>query len=562
MSERKNLDQLFQEKINNFEVAPPKNAWQNIEIKLNEKQKKRRITPFWWKFSSVAAAIVLLVVLFKNYDIQIIKKGTNNVITYEKNQNNENTIVLKNKNNLNSEKTQKQNTIANTDAILNKSETNKTELETKNNSGIIIANQQNSNFEKTVATANTISKKAKQFPNTDETKLKNDNLKGSKLSETKTHNDDYETNNNLVLNKNNSSTKKQIQNLKNKKSIAFLNNKRLKNSVKLSDKKNKNKFIKTNFIATKSEIAENENINLNKNNLFENQLKQGKTKLNLETTKIKKIDSTKIAMVELNTLEKLQDEKDEKELKKKEPKLNRWQVTTNVAPIYFSSASNDSPLDAKFNSNQKEFNSNKSAGLGVNYALNKRIKLRTGINVLTMSYSTKDVVFYEASKNDVLNNLNPNAIGSRMQIENLNPSQPKAFIGRSSEFQVPSQQNINGASLNQKIGYIEIPLEMSYKVLDKKFSVDFIGGLSTFYLSQNSVSLKTNTLEMEIGEAKNLNKFHYSGNLGIGFRYNFLKHFDASVEPIYKYQINTFTNNDLNFKPNSFGIYSGINYTF
>ena len=34
MSERKNLDKLFQDKFKNLEVAPPESAWQNISSKL------------------------------------------------------------------------------------------------------------------------------------------------------------------------------------------------------------------------------------------------------------------------------------------------------------------------------------------------------------------------------------------------------------------------------------------------------------------------------------------------------------------------------------------------
>ena len=36
MSTRKNLDQLFQEKFQNFEVNPPEFVWENIEEKLKK----------------------------------------------------------------------------------------------------------------------------------------------------------------------------------------------------------------------------------------------------------------------------------------------------------------------------------------------------------------------------------------------------------------------------------------------------------------------------------------------------------------------------------------------
>jgi len=58
MSERKNIDRLFQEKFKDFEVDPSEDIWVNIETKLDEK-KKRRVIPFWWKFSGVAAVLLI-----------------------------------------------------------------------------------------------------------------------------------------------------------------------------------------------------------------------------------------------------------------------------------------------------------------------------------------------------------------------------------------------------------------------------------------------------------------------------------------------------------------------
>ncbi len=582
MSERKNLDQLFQEKFNNFEVAPPENAWQNIEIKLKEKEKNRRIAPFWWKFSSVAASITLLFFLFQNYDIQITKKGLNKVTTNQENTNQKEKVVP----NLNT--TKKQNAVVTNESQLNSAVQTKSNIANKK-----LTKKDATAFENNGSKANSIVTNDTKINNKKEVIGFNEKVNSeNKMSESENKNNNKivlktvreiksNTKNVIALNKS-----KKIS-IKNERAIAVsmndselkedkINNKTtiIKNKVDVTElnsetqenKKNSKTIVLKNKIDSENKdnrIADNKISNSQSDTKFDQKIDKNNTILDLKTIEIKKNDSSKIAVVELNTLEKLLNEKEVKELKKKEPKLNRWQVTSNVAPIYFSSASNDSPLDAKFNNNQKDFISSTGAGLGVNYAVTKKLKIRTGINVLSMSYSTKDVVFYQTPINDKLNNLNPNAIGSRMQIENLSiSSTPKVNGKSSSAIDIPSQVNINGGSLNQKIGYVEVPLEMAYKVLNKKLSVDIIGGLSTFYLRENTVSLKSSTVEMEIGEAKNLNKFHYSGNLGIGFKYGFLNHFEASVEPIYKYQINTFSNSELNFRPNSFGIYSGINYTF
>ena len=122
-------------------------------------------------------------------------------------------------------------------------------------------------------------------------------------------------------------------------------------------------------------------------------------------------------------------------------------------------------------------------------------------------------------------------------------------------------QKTSGA-ISQQMGYIEVPTEVSYKVLNKKFGIEVIGGLSTLFLTQNDVSLISAQRDMKIGEASNLNNIHLSSNIGLGFKYSFSKSFEANMEPMFKYQINTYRNNAGDFKPYYMGVYTGISYRF
>ena len=56
---QKNINKLFQENFENFEMQPNELVWENIKTKLEEKKRKRRILPFWWRLSGVAAALVI-----------------------------------------------------------------------------------------------------------------------------------------------------------------------------------------------------------------------------------------------------------------------------------------------------------------------------------------------------------------------------------------------------------------------------------------------------------------------------------------------------------------------
>ena len=269
---------------------------------------------------------------------------------------------------------------------------------------------------------------------------------------------------------------------------------------------------------------------------------------NTLTIHTKKIDSTEktVAFTMMGELLK------EKRLNK-EQKLNRWQVTSSIAPIYFSSMTNGSPLDPKLESNPKTYNTSFSYGVGINYSVNKKIKIRSGLNRVDFDYNTNEVAFYQSLNASKIANLNPTLQGGTIQLEPL--KNVTSTMNRISE----GKQE---GTINQKIGYIEMPLEVSLEILSNRFGIRAIGGISGYYLNQNEVYMNAPLLNMKIGEANNLNAFHFSSNVGLGFNYSILKHFDLKIEPVLKYQINTFTNDAGNFRPYFFGVYSGISYQF
>lgn len=137
------------------------------------------------------------------------------------------------------------------------------------------------------------------------------------------------------------------------------------------------------------------------------------------------------------------------------------------------------------------------------------------MSTVNLEYNTNDVVFFQTPNARPIENLKSNIQGSLIQIDN-NPGEfsDAGLAGRATD------QKFDG-SLNQKTGYIEVPVEMTYKLLDKKFGIDVIGGFSTLFLNNNEVSLESSGLNMNIGEANNLNAMHFSTNVGVGFKYNF-----------------------------------------
>ncbi|SHL88894.1 hypothetical protein [Flavobacterium xanthum] len=288
--------------------------------------------------------------------------------------------------------------------------------------------------------------------------------------------------------------------------------------------------------------------------------------LPLEKTSINPLENTRIALQdtkkEPSTASAIPNELDEILKKKTDQKKevvkihqqDKWQITPNIAAVYLNSNSGGSAIDAQFSENQKTAENSLSFGVGIHYAVSKKIALRSGINKLSLGYNTNNVIYSTGLANNNLANI---AYTSTALIEINN----EATLSMLSAFEKDIQKTNTGA-LNQKMGYYEVPLELSYSVLDKKFGITIIGGVSTLFLNQNKISLVSEETNLKLGEATNLNQIHFSTNVGLGFKYKIIKSFQINFEPMLKYQVNTFSNDSGNFKPLFIGLYSGISYSF
>ena len=503
MKEQKNIERLFQEKFKDFEVAPPEMAWETIEARLNEKKKKKRVIPFWFKASGIAASLVLgfyIYSLFTNTSEIDLKIDEKNIVIDEKNNSN-----------------QKQNGL-NT-------------IQEKQNS-IDIIKEENSVLTEIDNTTNSSNKSE----NKDENRT-------TIFKNKKVNNSLYKKENALLISSN---KEEEIKKTTNKFSQQSIESSTINKSV-LAESNSKESEINTSTL--EKNTVDFEKINNDKNS----SITVEKTTNNITQ------DSSLIAKIseEVNALEQLLKEKEVgKNVEEKEKEMqNRWAISSNASPVYFNSSAKNSTLDAKFDSNKKGYNSNISYGVGVSYAINTKLTIRTGISTLNFNSNTEDISFYQRNNPSAIDNLSRNQRGNLINIENKNSGLQEVGFNGSELIKYTGE-------LSQQLGYLEVPFELSYKVIDKKFSVDVIGGMSTLFLNNNSVSIVSNQMEMEIGSATNLSSIHYSTNLGMGFSYSFLKSFQANVNPMFKYQINTFTDNSNTIKPYFVGVYSGISYKF
>ncbi len=231
----------------------------------------------------------------------------------------------------------------------------------------------------------------------------------------------------------------------------------------------------------------------------------------------------------------------------------KWSVGPTVAPVFYNSLQNGSPLNDALSNNAKTSDNSLSIGVKVNYQLTNRFYIQSGVNKVELAYNTKNVNALISSSKNAINNMNTDKSGVI-----LTPIRSSQVNG------VGSELNKSGVSgdLNQSIEYFELPIEMKYSLYDKKIGLNLVGGFSTLILSNNSVSIISQNDITDLGSANNLNDLNFSGNVGVDLDYKISKSWYLNVAPMFKYQFNTYSGNSGDFKPYYFGLYSGLNYKF
>jgi hypothetical protein len=504
---KKNLDKLFQEKFSNFSDVPTEKVWKSIETSLNEKKKNHKIIPFWWKLGGIAAVMAIGLFLTNPFKDHSTDPNTT---------------------------------------------TTDIEQVKEDHQGQITDIEQS------------------PIPNTPEVvrQTPSDNVKNEVTTGVDTKTKPLNTTTTIAASSKNqgkvANSKNQATSITQQPDIAQIT---VQDKVK-KDKKNANENTLTkeneSAIAVGEQIANNEAASHNpsaglksdNNKADGNDLKTSEIAISaLEPDESEeKIENDKKSIFEAL-------ETQEEEIA--EAKENKWSAGPSIAPVYFNAIGNGSPVHSIFVPNSKSGDVNLSYGLAVSYEISKKLSVKTGIHKVDYGYNTNEVEFsstLESFGTGQIENINySNA--SRNIIVDSKANNISTLTSKTASDAAAQDPSLSGV-MAQQFGYLEIPLELKYALVDTKFGVDLIGGFSSLFLLDNAVSLTSGELTTEMGEANNLNTMNFSTNIGLGVNYKFTSKVELNIEPIFKYQLNTFSDTAGDFRPFTIGVYSGLNFKF
>lgn len=256
----------------------------------------------------------------------------------------------------------------------------------------------------------------------------------------------------------------------------------------------------------------------------------------------------------------------------------RWLLGAQISPEYNGAYSSHSKAYA---SNMLKTKSNKvdlAGGISIEYKKGKRWSFQSGIYYSGIGQtsgngSSKE---YSYAVNDGANYFSNTTIKVDAASNRYSMNSNAGVVELT---QIPAGMTI-GASLDDKsylsnavvatqntfiqdFDYLEIPLYLRYNFVDNRFGISIVGGLSSNVLVGNRLYADTSFGKSLVGRTKDLETFNYSSTVGLGFKYCLTNKLSMSIEPRFKYFINSLSNNSsVTYKPYTFGFYTGLSYEF
>ena len=548
---KKNLEQLYRDSFENYSEVPDPMVWQNIEATLDNRKEKKRVIPIWWRLGGVAALLAIMFYVFNPFGNPTPNNTSQEVITNT--DNNE-------KSNSNEESTQDSLQLDNPAQLATEDEP----IEIQGNEDALkISPAQNELVQQERASDNAVnpqrlSKSSSQIVEQNNSKEDLEKDKKDVLLEKQMRiNEDA-----VVV-----ATNEKDKNLQKSKTDPAKQDALLESQIK-SDKdavamqtveKDKTVPTESNADTTKKDAIEESfaEINKTKDAVAENSTIESKEKV--DETKANEKQSIFDAIAEQ------QKEADDNFVVVADNSGGKWSVGPSIAPIFFGSNGEGSPIHSEFQGASKTGNVNLSYGLTVAYNIGKRLKIRSGVHRVDFGYDTNDVEFsssVSSSTNAQIDNISYNSTSRNLVLRNSRNALPEGPATTADVFS--EETSVFDGRMIQQFGYIEVPFELDYALMDKKFGINVIGGISSLFLVDNSIQLESpsQNLLTEMGEANNANSVNFSTNIGLGFNYDFSPKLQFNLEPVFKYQLNTFSETAGTFRPYSVGIYSGIRFNF
>lgn len=243
---------------------------------------------------------------------------------------------------------------------------------------------------------------------------------------------------------------------------------------------------------------------------------------------------------------------------------SQWALGAQFAPTYsyreISTNYGSNPVTA--GQQQDNYNNVEDAllsyagGLNVDYNFSGNWSFQSGMYYSRIGQVNNDALQFQEKNNElILSAINTSTGNINVAIERV-PDNVKKITSPKDTIDISSISNVK---IVQNFDLFEIPFLLRYKVLNRKFSILFSGGLSPAYLVDNNTYLEMEDHKYDIGNSNNLNSMIVNTSLGLGLEYLITKQLSVNFEPTFKYSLNPINNSsNFSYHPYYFSLFTGI----
>lgn len=256
-------------------------------------------------------------------------------------------------------------------------------------------------------------------------------------------------------------------------------------------------------------------------------------------------------------------------------KSDRWTIGAIVSPAYYTNFySGNDELTSTLISNEKPLFSY-SGGLAFSYKINKRVSVQSGLYYSSFGQELSGITAfggfqpYDNTKGD--RNFEILTASGRVYTDNADVFlidrriDNRVITRYTVDYFDPAKANLQyiDKNLRQNFSFLELPVIVRYKLIDKTIDFNLVGGLSSNILVNNSVYASADGGRYQVGKTDGMNFLTFSSSLGMGMEYNFTGNLSLNLEPTLRYFLNPFNQfSGLKSHPYYFGIFSGLSYRF
>jgi hypothetical protein len=256
---------------------------------------------------------------------------------------------------------------------------------------------------------------------------------------------------------------------------------------------------------------------------------------------------------------------------------NKWGVGTQFSPIYSYrnlEASGGNAANASYFNEVENGIVSFAGGVNVRYAPLPRLSLQSGLYYSSIgmkvgnAYYTvhDDKTFWDeapsiqASINNSTGTIETQQGMDYAYAANVQPQPGMELTPAHSRANVPDAP---AGEILQQFEYIELPVILRYRVIDRRLGFHFLGGFSSNFMVGNAAYYQESGMRESIGTTANLRPVNYSSVVGLGMDYSISKRFHVNLEPTFRYYLNSINTGSLiKSYPYTIGIFTGLLYTF